>query len=116
MSDVDETEEVQKGVALLPFKIRSNSLNSDLTNKVMAVVTEACTKHSLQKDVAEYIKRAVDEILELNVVTGKGPWQCIVGKSFAGAITHEKSFSVFIDLPIQGQTVLLFKSLGVQSA
>ncbi len=116
MSEVDENEEVHKGVTLLPFKIRSNQLNPDLTHKVMAVVTEACDKHTLQKDLAEYIKRAVDEIPDLNVVGGKGPWQCIIGKSFASAITHETSFSIFFDIPIQGQTVLLFKSIGVQAA
>jgi dynein light chain LC8-type len=116
MSDIDDNEEIQKGLPLLPYAIRSTQLTDALGKQVMAVVTEACQKHSLQKDIAEYIKREVDQVQELNIVSGKGPWQCIVGRSFAAAITHESSFSIFIELTSQRQSILLFKSLGVQTA
>ena len=116
MSDVDENEIVQKSVTLLPFRVRSSMLSDELTQLVMAVVTEAVNKHSLQKDLAEFIKKEIDLKPELNTVPGKGPWQCILGKSFATAITHEPNFAIFVDLIEQRQTLLLFKSIGVQSS
>ncbi len=114
MSDVDENEVQQKVTPLVPFVLRTNQLSDELTKKVMTIVTDACEKNSLQKDLAEFIKKAVDQVPELNTVQGKGPWQCIVGKSFATATTHETGYSMLFDLPQQGQTVFLFKSLSVQ--
>lgn len=114
MSDVDENEVHNQVISLVAYNIKANQLSDELTMKVMAIVTEACEKSTLQKDLAEHIKKAVDQVPELNTVPGKGPWQCIVGKSFATATTHETNFSVFFDLPEQGHTVFLFKSLSVQ--
>jgi hypothetical protein len=70
------------------------------------VAGEAFTKFTFQKDIAEYMKKQADLNPELNAVTGKGPWNCIVGRSFAGAVAHEREFIVLLDLPTYDQKVL----------
>merc|ERR1719443_1672397 len=72
-------------------------------------------EHKLQKDVAAMVKTTLDQDPEFNELTGKGPWQCVVGKSFASAITHEAQHIVFFDIPKFQETVLLYKSLAVQN-
>lgn len=69
----------------------------------------------MEKDVAKDVKTNCDEEPEFNELPGKGPWQCIVGKSFAGSITHEASHICFFDLGNTRESVLLFKSLAVQA-
>ena len=48
-------------------------------------------KSRMEKDIARDLKEKLDQDTDFNQLPGKGPWQCIVGKSFAGAITHEAS-------------------------
>ena len=117
MSEIDEAEEAQRRAeaALPAVKIRSSSLPDSLFKIVLFIVAEATTKASLQKDVAEYIKKAIDQKPELNTLPGKGPWQCIIGRSFAANVTGENGWSVFFDLPSTGETLLIYKSLGVNN-
>jgi hypothetical protein len=117
MSEIDEAEEAQRRAeASLPtVKIRSSSLPDHLLKQILFILAEAVGKSTLQKDVAEYIKKAIDQKPELNTLPGKGPWQCIVGKSFAANVTGENGWSAFFDLPSTGETVLIYKSLGVNN-
>lgn len=71
--------------------------------------------NKMEKDVAKDVKTQCDEEPEFNELPGKGPWQCIVGKSFAGSITHEASHICFFDIGNTRESVLLFKSLAVQA-
>merc|ERR1712138_39888 len=100
---------------LPPIKVRRVDLREDLWNKMKIMVCKALGEHKLQKDVASSVKKLLDEDAEFNELTGKGPWQCIVGKSFASAITHEAQHIVFFDVPKYCESVLLYKSLAVQS-
>merc|ERR1719478_1519018 len=100
---------------LPPMKIRRCDLRDDLFNKMKILVCKALKEHKLQKDVATMVKKELDEDAEFNELTGKGPWQCIVGKSFATALTHEAAHLVFFDVPKYQESVLLYKSLAVQS-
>ena len=59
----------------------------------------------MHKDAAEYIKKEVDSKPEFNQVAGKGPWHCIIGKSFAAAVSHERKFATMIHLANRGLTV-----------
>merc|ERR1711924_205820 len=83
--------------------------------KVLLVVMDALANNKMEKDVANHVKKILDEDPEFNELPGKGPWQCVVGKSFAGAITHEASHLMFFDVIPNQQTFLLFKSLAVQN-
>merc|ERR1712043_22844 len=69
----------------------------------------------MEKDIARDIKTKVDEDPEFNELPGKGPWQCVVGKSFASAITYEACHVSFFDIGNTRESVLLFKSLAVQT-
>lgn len=100
---------------LPPIHIRRCDLREDLFNKLKICVCKALKEHKLQKDVATQVKKELDSDAEFNELTGKGPWQCIVGKSFASALTHEAQHLVFFDVPKYQETVLLYKSLAVQS-
>lgn len=117
MSEIDEAEEAQRRAeaALPAVRIRSSSLPDVLFKAILFIVSEAVAKFALQKDIAEYIKKAIDQKSELNTLPGKGPWQCIVGKSFAANVTGENGWSVFFDLPSSGDTILIYKSLGVNN-
>ena len=37
----------------------------------------------------KHVKTKLDEDPDFNELPGKGPWQCVVGKSFAASLTHE---------------------------
>merc|ERR1719401_1126224 len=69
----------------------------------------------MEKDIARELKQKVDEDPEFNELPGKGPWQAIVGRSYAAAITHEASHVSYFDIGNTRETVLLFKSLAVQT-
>ncbi|CAD7924196.1 unnamed protein product [Amoebophrya sp. A120] len=96
-------------------RIRQNDLPDHLWDKVRIVLKEALEKHKMEKDIANYIKTKIGEDQDFNELPGKGPWQTVVGKSFAAAITHEASHVCFFDIANTRETVLLFKSLSVQA-
>jgi dynein light chain LC8-type len=113
MSDADENE--VKEAPLPPYNLRTCQVPAEHLKIILRSAAVACEKYTLQKDIAEHIKKEIDQKSELNTVPGKGPWQCIIGKSFASAVTFERSHVAYFDLPSFGQTVLVYKSLGVQS-
>ena len=39
--------------------------------------------------IRKHVKTKLDEDPDFNELPGKGPWQCVVGKSFAASLTHE---------------------------
>ena len=74
------------------------------------VVSKALVGSAGAKEIAESVKREVDMKPELNLVPGKGPWHCIVGKSFSVALSHEREYALMVDIPTYNLTILLFKS------
>ncbi|CAE8675410.1 unnamed protein product [Polarella glacialis] len=117
MSDDEEEETgVAKGAIVLPaFFTRKNDLREDLFNKILCLAAAGVKQYKLQKDIAQHIKQSLDTDPDMNELIGKGPWQVIVGRSFASAITHEAMHVAFFDLPEYQETILVYKSLGVQS-
>merc|ERR1712151_1365496 len=119
--DSDEEEEVilepqAKLLAGLPkIEVRKNELRQDLFIKLQSLTAKALDTNKLQKDAAHHIKQELDKDVEFNELIGKGPWQVIVGRSYAAAITHESMHVSFFDIPKYQETVLIYKSLGVQS-
>jgi len=119
MGDSDEEEVVDpqaKMLADLPqVVLRKSELREDLYTNLLLLCAKALKEHKLQKDIAQHIKQSLDTDPEFNELIGKGPWQVIVGRSFASAITHEAMHLAFFDIPKYQETFLIYKSLGVQS-
>mmetsp|Transcript_37822 Transcript_37822/g.90468 ORF Transcript_37822/g.90468 Transcript_37822/m.90468 type:complete len:119 (+) Transcript_37822:70-426(+) len=117
MSDDEDEGATQNAnkVVLPEFHERHNELRPDLFEKILVLAGEAVQKHKLQKDIAQHIKQALDTDVDFNELIGKGPWQVIVGRSFASSVTHEAMHIAFFDLPKHQETFLIYKSLGVQS-
>ncbi|KAF5663066.1 dynein light chain lc8-type [Fusarium heterosporum] len=62
---------------------------------------EAMAKFTIEKDIAQHIKRTFDE--------RKGPtWHCIVGRNFGSFVTHETKH--FIYFYLGHCAILLFKT------
>mmetsp|Transcript_46646 Transcript_46646/g.99595 ORF Transcript_46646/g.99595 Transcript_46646/m.99595 type:complete len:122 (+) Transcript_46646:97-462(+) len=105
-----------KALADLPhYVVRRNELREDLLMRSLIISVEGLKQHKLQKDVAQHIKQKLDTDPEFNELIGKGPWQVVVGRSFATALTHEAMHLCFFDIPKFQETILIYKSLGVQS-
>jgi len=103
-------------LANLPaFNTRKNEMPEELYYKALGKCVDAFKAHRLQKDIAQAIKQALDADDDFNELMGKGPWQVIVGRSFASAVTHEAMHIAFFDLPKYQETILIYKSLGVQN-
>uniref|UniRef100_A0A7S4PSD3 Dynein light chain n=1 Tax=Alexandrium monilatum TaxID=311494 RepID=A0A7S4PSD3_9DINO len=121
MGDSEDEEETEmdpmaRAMADMPkVVVRKNELREDLYNKLLMICVEGLKKHKLQKDIAQHIKQTLDTDSDFNELIGKGPWQVIVGRSFASAITHEAMHISFFDIPKYQETLLIYKSLGVQS-
>jgi len=81
-------------------------LKSDISEKVQTDIVEmarqALSTASLEKDIAQKIKKHVD------AETG-ATWHCVVGTHFASSITHAAQGLFFFQL--DGKSILLFKSI-----
>ncbi|KAF4415172.1 dynein light chain LC8-type [Fusarium acutatum] len=67
----------------------------------VTIAQEAMAKFTIEKDIAQHIKRTFDE--------RKGPtWHCIVGRNFGSFVTHETKH--FIYFYLGHCAILLFKT------
>ncbi|XP_023000010.1 dynein light chain 1, cytoplasmic-like [Cucurbita maxima] len=81
--------------------IKSADMFGDVQKEAVDIAIVAFEKHSVEKDVAEYIKKEFDK--------RHGPtWHCIVGRNFGSYVTHETNHFVYFYL--DQKAVLLFKS------
>ncbi|GAB4843631.1 Dynein light chain Tctex-type [Ancistrocladus abbreviatus] len=81
--------------------IKSADMSDDMQNQAVDIAISAFEKHSVEKDVAETIKKEFDK--------KHGPtWHCIVGRNFGSYVTHETNHFVYFYL--DQKAVLLFKS------
>ncbi|KAL1543089.1 dynein light chain LC6, flagellar outer arm-like [Salvia divinorum] len=81
--------------------IKSADMKEDIQKEAIDIAIGAFEKFSVEKDVAEHIKKTFDKKY--------GPtWHCIVGKNFGSYVTHETNHFVYFYLDTKA--VLLFKS------
>ncbi|XP_076905099.1 uncharacterized protein LOC143560758 [Bidens hawaiensis] len=81
--------------------IKSADMNEDMQTEAVNIAIKAFENYSVEKDVAEQIKKEFDK--------NHGPtWHCIVGKNFGSYVTHETNHFVYFYL--ESKAVLLFKS------
>ncbi|ATZ50079.1 Bcdyn2 [Botrytis cinerea B05.10] len=85
----------------LAAQIKSVDMSDDMSDEAVEVCRQAMAKHSVEKDIAQYIKKAFDE--------KRGPtWHCIVGRNFGSFVTHETKH--FIYFYLGHCAILLFKT------
>ncbi|KAK2358292.1 Dynein light chain 2, cytoplasmic [Trifolium repens] len=81
--------------------IKSADMLPDMQKEAVDIAVVAFERHSVEKDVAESIKKEFDK--------RHGPtWHCIVGRNFGSYVTHETNHFVYFYL--DQKAVLLFKS------
>ncbi|XP_015899880.1 uncharacterized protein LOC107433141 [Ziziphus jujuba] len=81
--------------------IKSADMFGDMQKEAVDIAIAAFEKNSVEKDVAESIKKEFDK--------RHGPtWHCIVGRNFGSYVTHETNHFVYFYL--DQKAVLLFKS------
>ncbi|KAF3779322.1 ctp Dynein light chain 1 [Nymphaea thermarum] len=81
--------------------IKSADMKEEMQKAAVDRAVAAFEKHSVEKDVAAYIKKEFDKMY--------GPtWHCIVGRNFGSFVTHETNHFVYFYL--DEKAVLLFKS------
>ncbi|KAF5599762.1 hypothetical protein LZL87_005386 [Fusarium oxysporum] len=82
-------------------KAESPVAREKLEDQVRRHAQEAMAKFTIEKDIAQHIKRTFDE--------RKGPtWHCIVGRNFGSFVTHETKH--FIYFYLGHCAILLFKT------
>ncbi|TDZ20649.1 Dynein light chain [Colletotrichum orbiculare MAFF 240422] len=82
-------------------QIKSADMTEDMQQECIEVAQEAMAKFTIEKDIAQHIKRTFDE--------RKGPtWHCIVGRNFGSFVTHETKH--FIYFYLGHCAILLFKT------
>ncbi|OAY56035.1 dynein light chain 1, cytoplasmic [Manihot esculenta] len=81
--------------------IKNADMKDDMQKEAVDIAIAAFEKPSVEKDVAEHIKKEFDR--------RHGPtWHCIVGRNFGSYVTHETNNFVYFYL--DQKAVLLFKS------
>ncbi|KAK6930190.1 Dynein light chain, type 1/2 [Dillenia turbinata] len=81
--------------------IKIADMRDDMQKEAVDIASSAFDKYSVEKDVAEHIKKEFDK--------KHGPtWHCIVGRNFGSYVTHETNHFVYFYL--DQKAVLLFKS------
>ncbi|XP_058083621.1 uncharacterized protein LOC131231447 [Magnolia sinica] len=81
--------------------IKSAEMKDDMQNEAIACAISAFEKHSVEKDIAENIKKEFDK-------KHGSTWHCIVGHNFGSFVTHETNH--FVYLYLDKKAILLFKS------
>ncbi|XP_062190803.1 uncharacterized protein LOC133893893 [Phragmites australis] len=83
------------------IQLKSADMKEEMKQEAFDIARVAFEKHSMEKDIAEYIKKEFDK--------NHGPtWHCIVGRNFGSYVTHETNY--FVYFYIDSKAVLLFKS------
>ncbi|KAF4472566.1 Dynein light chain [Fusarium albosuccineum] len=82
-------------------KLEAQIKSADMHEADTIAAQEAMAKFTIEKDIAQHIKRTFDE--------RKGPtWHCIVGRNFGSFVTHETKH--FIYFYLGHCAILLFKT------
>ncbi|KAI9744479.1 MAG: Dynein light chain [Claussenomyces sp. TS43310] len=95
---VGKTEKLE---GALQAQIKSADMTEDMQQEAIDVAQEGMSKFNIEKDIAQFIKKAFDD--------RKGPtWHCIVGRNFGSFVTHETKH--FIYFYLGHCAILLFKT------
>ncbi|KAF3493596.1 hypothetical protein DY000_02053951 [Brassica cretica] len=81
--------------------IKSADMKEDMQKEAIDIAITAFEKNSVEKDIAENIKKEFDK-------KHGATWHCIVGRNFGSYVTHETNHFVYFYL--DQKAVLLFKS------
>eukprot|EP00262_Sarcandra_glabra_P011788 TRINITY_DN2903_c0_g1_i3.p1 TRINITY_DN2903_c0_g1~~TRINITY_DN2903_c0_g1_i3.p1 ORF type:complete len:139 (+),score=24.70 TRINITY_DN2903_c0_g1_i3:2-418(+) len=81
--------------------VKSADMKQDMQKEAIDCALTAVEKHSVEKDIAEYIKKEFDK-------KHGTTWHCIVGRNFGSYVTHETNHFVYFYL--DQKAILLFKS------
>lgn len=66
--------------------VKNVDMDADMQQEIVEIAADAVVKFALEKDMAAFVKRAVDDQF--------GPtWHVIVGRSFGSYVTHGTSFA-----------------------
>ncbi|XP_010269586.1 PREDICTED: dynein light chain 2, cytoplasmic-like isoform X2 [Nelumbo nucifera] len=100
IKSADMKEDMQYGAAK-KVVVKSADMKEDMQKEAIECAFTAFEKHSIEKDIAEHIKKEFDK--------KHGPtWHCIVGRNFGSYVTHETNHFVYFYL--DQKAILLFKS------
>ncbi|KAJ9128088.1 StAR- lipid transfer protein 13 [Naganishia onofrii] len=61
--------------------IKSVDMEKPMEEKAIELAQEAMNKFTMEKDMAEYLKREFDRLYSTT-------WHCVVGKNFGSFVTH----------------------------
>ncbi|KAF1973696.1 hypothetical protein BU23DRAFT_554001 [Bimuria novae-zelandiae CBS 107.79] len=82
-------------------QIKSADMSDEMQQEAIEVAQTAMDQFSIEKDIAQYIKKEFD--------SRKGAtWHCIVGRNFGSFVTHETKH--FIYFYLGHCAILLFKT------
>ncbi|MEW5302017.1 MAG: hypothetical protein WDW38_008647 [Sanguina aurantia] len=90
------------------YKIVSSYMPESFESDAIHTALVAVDKHKQLKDVAFYIKHEYDRKYPGSGKATEGVYHCIVGKSFASAVSHETR--QFIHLKVDTHHIILWKS------
>ncbi|KAG6999449.1 dynein light chain [Physcia stellaris] len=65
----------------LEAQVKSADMSEEMQQQAIDVATEAMDKYSIEKDIAQYIKKEFDS-------RAGATWHCIVGRNFGSFVTH----------------------------
>lgn len=85
----------------LDAQIKSADMTEEMQQQAIEVASEAMEKYSIEKDIAQFIKREFDS-------RAGATWHCIVGRNFGSFVTHETKH--FIYFYLGHCAILLFKT------
>lgn len=74
----------------------------DVQQYALAVTRDALRAHRMERDVAKYVKRAMDAKFGIC-------WQCLVGNEFGLRVSYVPGSYMF--LVVDGQAVILYRSM-----
>lgn len=83
--------------------IKSSDLSESLQKEFVAVIERQYAENIKPQEYASNIKAELDEL------ANGGPWNVIVGKSFAASLSHEKNGFLYVYMG--GLAVLCFKTV-----
>ncbi|KAL2039255.1 hypothetical protein N7G274_007923 [Stereocaulon virgatum] len=85
----------------LEAQIKSADMSDEMQQQAIDVSQTAFEKFSIEKDIAQYIKKEFD-------MRAGATWHCIVGRNFGSFVTHETKH--FIYFYLGHCAILLFKT------
>ncbi|TAQ86566.1 hypothetical protein B7494_g5121 [Chlorociboria aeruginascens] len=104
----------------LDAQIKSADMTEEMQQEAIDVAQEAMSKYSIEKDIAQHIKKTVhapphanhrragaDQLKQFDDRKG-ATWHCIVGRNFGSFVTHETKH--FIYFYLGHCAILLFKT------